>query len=101
MEEEQNEIDFDCVVEAVKASLKENDNVNIGPAEYVKKEKELINDIITNNKNKDINNNNNNQKTLEEILRILNNNKYITLNTNIQNKDININMNNINENNNQ
>ena len=93
MERAQNEINFDEVVEAAKASLKDNNNndnnnnnMNSEVEEYINKEKEIINNTITLLKSQDISSSHS-KKSLEEILQILNNTKYTTDLT----KDININ----------
>jgi hypothetical protein len=89
MESAQDEINFDEVVEAAKASLKDNDNnnnMNSEVEEYINKEKEIINNTITLLKSQDISSSHS-KKSLEEILQILNNAKYTTDLT----KDINLN----------
>ena len=93
MERAQNEINFDEVVEAAKASLKDNNNndnnnnnMNSEVEEYINKEKEIINNTITLLKSQDISSSHS-KKSLDEILQILNNTKYTTDLT----KDININ----------
>lgn len=93
MERAQDEINFDEVVEAAKASLKDNNNndnnnnnMNSEVEEYINKEKEIINNTITLLKSQDISSSHS-KKSLEEILQILNNTKYTTDLT----KDININ----------
>ena len=89
MESAQDEINFDEVVEAAKASLKDNDNnnnMNSEVEEYINKEKEIINNTITLLKLQDISSSHS-KKSLEEILQILNNAKYTTDLT----KDINLN----------
>jgi hypothetical protein len=89
MESAQDEINFDEVVEAAKASLKDNDNnnnMNSEVEEYINKEKEIINNTITLLKSQDISSSHS-KKSLEEILQILNNAKYTTNLT----KDINLN----------
>ena len=89
----QDEINFDEVVEAAKASLKDNNNndnnnnnMNSEVEEYINKEKEIINNTITLLKSQDISSSHS-KKSLDEILQILNNTKYTTDLT----KDININ----------
>lgn len=80
MESAQDEINFDEVVEAAKASLKDNDNnnnMNSEVEEYINKEKEIINNTITLLKSQDISSSHS-KKSLEEILQILNNAKYPT-----------------------
>ena len=93
MERAQDEINFDEVVEAAKASLKDNNNndnnnnnMNSEVEEYINKEKEIINNTITLLKSQDISSSHS-KKSLDEILQILNNTKYTTDLT----KDININ----------
>lgn len=68
----ENEIFLDDAVEVAKASLKDNNNNAFSEAsEFVKKEKELIDDIISGNKDKEAKAYNS-QKSQIEILNILN-----------------------------
>lgn len=76
MEKEQNDINFDEVVEAVKASLKDNNNMNSEVEEFVTREQEIINNTITFLKTQEDIPSSHNKKTLDEILQILNSDKY-------------------------
>ena len=85
--DEQDDINFDEVVEAVKASLKDNNNVNPEVEEYINKEREMVNNAIASLKTQDLPSSHS-QKSLAEVLQILNSEK----------KGANINTNNSNDN---